>query len=85
MLEFSMFQRLPSWSQAEVLTKQGALLAQRPHQEWTVSLYYLHNRYVELWERNGLQITASFHSDSVALAVVEPYLAFVHVQHLIDN
>lgn len=68
-----------------MLTKEGTVLAQRLHQGWTVSLYSLHNRYVELWEKNGLQITTSFRNDAAALAIVEPYLAYVDVQHLIDG
>ena len=85
MLEFSMFQRLPSWSQAEVLAKEGTVLAQRHHRGWSVSLYSLNNRFVELWEKEGLQITTSFREDATALAIVEPYLAYVDVQHLIDG
>lgn len=85
MLEFSMFQRLPSWSQAEVLAKEGTMLAQRQHQGWTVFLYSLNNRFVELWENNGLQVTTSFRKDAAALAIVEPYLEHVDVQHLIDS
>ena len=80
-----MFQRLPSWSQAEVLTKHGTVLAQRRHQEWAVSLYSLNNRFVELWEKQGLQITTSFRTEATALAIVEPYLEQVDVQHLIGN
>jgi len=83
MLEFSMFQRLPSWSQAEVLTKEGTLLAQRRHKDWTVSLYSLNNRFVELWTRDGLHITSSFHQDTTPLAIVEPYLEHVNVQDML--
>ncbi|GAA4424915.1 hypothetical protein GCM10023188_05310 [Pontibacter saemangeumensis] len=85
MLEFSMFQRLPSWSQAEVLAKEGTVLAKRQHLEWSVSLYSLNNRFVELWEKEGLQITTSFRKDATALAIVEPYLEYVDVQHLMDT
>ena len=85
MLEFSLFQRLPSWSQAEALTKYGTVLAQRQHQEWTVSLYSLNNRFVELWEKGGLHITTSFRADATALAIAEPYLEHIDLQHLADG
>ena len=82
MLEFSIFQRLPSWSQAEALAKYGTVLAQRQHKEWSVSLYSLNSRFVELWEKDGLRITTSFRADATALAIAEPYLEHIDLQHL---
>lgn len=82
MLEFSIFQRLPSWSQAEALAKHGTVLAQRQHKEWSVSLYSLNSRFVELWEKDGLRITTSFRADATALAIAEPYLEHIDLQHL---
>ncbi len=83
MLEYAMFERLPAWSQVDTLTKQGTQLAQREHNEWTVSLYSLHNRFVELWAKNGLFVTSTFQPDASPLDIVEPYLEHVNVKHLL--
>jgi len=83
-LEYAFFQQLPSWSQAEVLRKEGTLLARRRHQDWEVVLYSLHNRFVELWVKQGVQVPATFHPSANTLDILEPYTAAIDVQDLID-
>ncbi|QCR22698.1 hypothetical protein [Pontibacter sp. SGAir0037] len=86
MLEFSMFKRLPLWSQAEVLMKEGTMVAQRQHLEWEITLYQLNNHFVELWSGKGLRVVGSFHQEAPALQVLDPYTDAIDVQHLlIDN
>lgn len=84
MLENASFQRLPAWSQAEILTKTGTLLAQRIHQDWDVRLYSLHHQFVELWVKDGMEITASFRQSASPIAILEPYMEDINLADLVD-
>ncbi|MCC9138204.1 hypothetical protein ACFSKU_14170 [Pontibacter silvestris] len=74
MLEYSMFRKLPTWSQAEVVTKRGTLLAERKQEEWSVLLYSFNNFFVELWVKDHLKITTTFQKTASTIAIVEPYM-----------
>ena len=74
MLEYKLFNRLPSWSQVEVLTKKGTVMARRNHKEWSITLYSLNNYFVELWVKQDLEIVGSFHNSVNPLEILEPYM-----------
>ncbi|GAA4302652.1 hypothetical protein [Nibribacter koreensis] len=82
MLEYSIFRKLPPWMQVQELAQKGAFLALRHHKDWTVQLYYIDNRFVEVWGRGGLHIVSTFYEPANALHVVEPYLGTMEVQDL---
>lgn len=84
MIEYSLFRKLPTWSQAEVLAKRGTLLAERQHEEWSVLLYSFENYFVELWEKDYLKITTSFRKSASALDIVEPYMDGINVEDFRD-
>jgi hypothetical protein len=84
MLEYNLFQRLPSWSQIEVLTRTGTLLAQREHRDWTITLYTFQHHFVEVWSRAELEIVTSFQRNVNALAILEPYTEQLEVEDLLD-
>jgi hypothetical protein len=84
MLEYNMFQRLPTWSQIEVLTKTGTPLAQRQHLDWTITLYTFQHRFVEVWRRADLEIVTSFQPNVNTMAIFEPYTEGMEVEDLLD-
>lgn len=79
-----MFHKLPSWSQVEVLAKNGTVLAQRRHKEWAITLYSLNNYFVELWVKKELEVVGSFHKSANPLAILEPYMDTIDVQDFLD-
>jgi hypothetical protein len=83
MLEYSIFRKLPPWMQAQELAQKGAFLASRHHKGWTIQLYYIDNRFVEVWGRGPLQVVSTFYEPANALHVVEPYLGNLDVEHLL--
>ncbi|MDX5480116.1 MAG: hypothetical protein LPK07_00365 [Hymenobacteraceae bacterium] len=84
MFERSLFDKLPAWSQAEVLAKKGIALAQRQHNGWEITLYTLDNQFYERWERKGMQVVSSFQKSASVLAVLEPYTDNIDVQQLLE-
>jgi len=80
MIEYPLFNRLPSWSQVEVLTKKGTVVAQRNHKDWNITLYTLNNFFVELWEKPNLEIIGSFHNSVNPLAILEPYTQDIQIE-----
>ena len=85
MFEYTLFHRLPVWSQVEVLTRKGNLLSQRYHKDYTISLYHLDYYFVEVWSRGGLRISTSFREDAKAIAILEPYLDNPEIQKLLEK
>ncbi|PRY10222.1 hypothetical protein CLV24_115139 [Pontibacter ummariensis] len=85
MIEYSMFQRLPLRSQAEVLAKDGTILAQRQHKEWVVTLYALGDSFVELWSGKEAEVIGAFKKSASTLAIFEPYVDEINVQDYLDN
>lgn len=73
MLAYHLFERLPSWSQIDVLHKSGTLLARRNHLDWTITLYSFQHQFVEVWCRNGLELVTSFQAQVNSVAILEPY------------
>jgi hypothetical protein len=84
MLEYNVFERLPSWSQIAVLTKTGTLLGQRQHQDWTITLYAWQHHFVEVWTRADLEVVTSFRQNAHSLAILEPYTHQIEVAGLLD-
>jgi hypothetical protein len=84
MLEHAMFQRLPHWSQVDVLAQKGTALTQRRHKGWDITLYALNNYYVELWAKEGLQIVGSFHKTANPMEILEPYMEEIILQNFKD-
>ncbi|KAA5541147.1 hypothetical protein [Adhaeribacter rhizoryzae] len=80
MIEYPLFNRLPSWSQVEVLTNKGTVVAQRNHKDWHITLYTLNNFFVELWEKPNLEIIGSFHSSVNPMAILEPYTQDIQIE-----
>jgi len=85
MIEYSLFQGLPAWSQTEVLINKGTIVAQRQHQGWSITLYSLHNFFVERWVKNTIDITGTFHQSANILEILEPYLDNIQIQDFIDS
>lgn len=85
MIEYSLFERLPSWTQVEVLHQAGTRLGQRQHQDWTISLYNWQHRFVEVWTRAGQEVVTSFRPDASPLAIVEPYIHQISVEDLLGH
>ena len=79
MIEYSMFNRLPTWSQVEVLAKQGTVVAQRHHKNWTITLFSMNEYFVELWANQQLEIIGSFHKTAKSLDILEPYMDYLEV------
>ena len=84
MQEYSMFERLPLRSQAEVLAKDGTVLAQRRFNGWTVTLYALHSTFVERWSGKEAEVYSTFKKSADAVTVLEPYLDAIDVQDLLN-
>jgi len=82
-IEYSMFNRLPTWSQVEVLTKQGTVVTQRQHKDWTITLYVFNDYFVELWAKQNLEIVGSFKKSVKPLDILEPYIDYLDVPDLI--
>jgi hypothetical protein len=80
MLEFPLFNQLPTWSQVDVLTKKGIKVAHRNHKDWEITLYSLNNFFVELWVKPNLEIIGSFHQTVNPLTIFEPYTESIHLQ-----
>ncbi len=80
-----MFERLPLRSQAETLAKEGTLLGQRQFNSWTVTLYTLHNAFVEVWTGEEAQVISTFKKSANAMAVLEPYVEGLDVQGMLDR
>jgi hypothetical protein len=85
MLEYKMFNRLPSWSQVEVLTQTGTVVAQRHHNGWAITLYSLNNYFVERWARQELEIVCSFQRAANPLDIMEPYMQDIQWQDLYER
>ena len=85
MFEYTLFHQLPVWSQVEVLARKGNFLAQRQHKEYTISLYYLDNYFVEVWAKGGLRISTSFKKTTRPVAILEPYLEHISVRELFNT
>lgn len=79
MLEYSLFNQLPAWSQVEVLKKKGNAVAQRQYKDWTISLFSLDNYFVELWVKPNLEIIGSFHRSVKPMAILEPYVDYLEI------
>lgn len=78
-----MFERLPLRSQAETLAKDGTMLAQRCFNGWTVTLYTLHNSFVERWTGKEAEVYSTFKKSANAVAILEPYVDEVDVRSLL--
>jgi len=77
-----MFNRLPTWSQVEVLAKQGTIVAQRQHKDWTITLFSLNDYFVEVWANQHLEIIGSFQKKAKPLDILEPYIDYLEVPDL---
>jgi hypothetical protein len=84
MLEYSLFRRLPHWSQVEELNRNGVLLAHRYLPDWKVSLYSFDNYFVEVWSGKGVKIPATFRKTANAVAILEPYLDNLEVKNFLE-
>lgn len=84
MLENSMFNRLPSGSQVDVLVKKGTVVARRHYKDWTITLYFLNNYFVELWVKQDLEIIGTFHKSVNPLAIMEPYTDIIELPAFLD-
>jgi hypothetical protein len=82
MLEYSMFERLPLRSQTDALAKDGTILAQRNYNNWTVTLYALHNSFVERWHGNDMEVISTFKESANPIAILEPYVEAIDIQSL---
>ena len=85
MFEYSLFHRLPVWSQVEVLSRKGNLISQRQHKNYTISLYHLDQYFVEVWSKGGLRISTSFKETTRAISILEPYLENSEIKELLDQ
>ncbi|MER2996811.1 hypothetical protein [Pontibacter populi] len=74
MLEYSMFERLPFRKQAEIIAKNGTLVAQRNYKQWMVTLYKVNNSFVELWSGDNMQVYSTFKQSANTVAIFDPYL-----------
>jgi hypothetical protein len=79
MLEYSMFERLPFRSQAEIVAQKGTLLAQRNYKKWFVTLYELNNSFVELWVGDEVQVYSMFKRSADTVCILEPYLLNIDI------
>ena len=84
MLAYHLFERLPSWSQIDVLRKSGTLLARRRHLDWTIPLYSFQHQFVEVWRRDGLELITSFRTQVNTMAILEPYAQDLEIGDLLD-
>jgi len=84
MFEYTLFHRLPVWSQVEVLARKGNLISQRNHKDYTISLYHLDHYFVEVWSKGGLRISTSFKENTRAISILEPYLEQVEIKALFE-
>jgi hypothetical protein len=84
MLEYSLFRRLPVWSQVEELNRHGVLLARRELPGWKVALYSFNNYYVEVWSGKGVNIPATFKKTAGAITILEPYLDTLEAEDLLE-
>lgn len=85
MLEFSMFERLPYWSQREALKKEGTLIARRHVKGYTILLYTLGHTFVEVWTGTEAEVVCNFKKTSDAMTVLEPYADEVDIQQLLNT
>jgi hypothetical protein len=74
MFEYSLFHKLPVWTQVEVLAQKGNFIAQRKHKDYTISLYSLDNYFVEVWAKGKLRISTSFRETTKPLIIMDQYL-----------
>ena len=79
MLEYSLFNQLPAWSQVEVLKTKGNAVAERQYKDWTISLFSLNNYFVELWVKPNLEIIGAFHRSVKPMAILEPYVEYLEI------
>jgi hypothetical protein len=84
MLEHAMFDRLPVGSQIDVLAQKGTVLAQRQHKEWSITLFSMHNYFVELWAKQELEIVGSFHKTANPMEILEPYMEGIDMEGELD-
>lgn len=75
-----MFERLPFRSQAEVIARDGVVLAQRKYNQWQVTLYAVNNTFVELWAGEAVQVYSTFKRSANAATILEPYVEGVDVR-----
>ena len=85
MFEYSMFHQLPVWTQTEVLARKGSFLAKRNHKGYTISLFALDTYFVEVWSRGALKISTSFRPVTRAATIMEPYLADISIEQLLER
>jgi len=85
MLEYSKFDRLPLRSQTETLAKEGIVLAQRNYNNWTVTLYTLHNAFVEVWAGEKAQVISRFKTTVDVTAILEPYIDAIDIQEFMKS
>lgn len=79
-----MFERLPFRSQAEIIARDGTVLAQRKYNKWTVTLYAVNNSFIELWAGDEVQVFSIFKSTANAVAVLEPYIDAIDVRDALE-
>lgn len=79
-----MFERLPFRSQREALKEGGTLIAQRQVGDYTITLYTLDHVFVEVWTGKEAEVVSTFKKSAGAIAVLEPYLDEVDIQHLMS-
>ena len=82
MFEYTLFHRLPVWSQVEVLTRKGNLISERKHKDYVITLYHLDHYFVEVWAKGTLRISTSFKETTPAVAILEPYLEQLEINDL---
>lgn len=85
MLEHSLFERLPDWSNVQALTRQGIAVAQRQHAGWGITLYQFNNKFVELWEKNGVQVIGALDQAAKPLEIFGPYTDTINLPYSIGS
>ncbi|WP_207434596.1 hypothetical protein [Sabulibacter ruber] len=74
MLEHSLFHKLPPRNQAQLLEQKGIALAQREFKGWAITLFSFENRLMEVWNKMGIEVVASFQSEAPYMDIIEPYI-----------
>ena len=68
-----------------MLNRQGNLISQRQHKDYTISLYHLDHYFVEVWSKGGLRIATSFRETTRAISILEPYLENHEIIRLLEQ